>query len=104
MINQPTFKVTVKSLKCFKEASRIAHFYDDVGRDLSQPNMRFNQVINNFIIQPKPTGKKSKEEAEKDDLMTAQICEALISFSNGNKPPKANRGTKNDAMVSQMKL
>ena len=36
--------------------------------------------------------------------MTAQICEALISFSSGNNLPKANGGPKNDAMVSEMKL
>ena len=36
--------------------------------------------------------------------MTAQICEALINFSNGNNPPKANIGLKNVAMVLAMKL
>ena len=30
---------------------------------------------------------KAKEEAENDDEMTAQICEALISFSNVNNTP-----------------
>ena len=43
LINQPAFKVTVKSLKCLKEAPRISCFYDDVGRDLLQPNTRWNQ-------------------------------------------------------------
>ena len=36
--------------------------------------------------------------------MTAQICEAFLSFSNGNNPPKANGGPKNDAMLSEIKL
>ena len=36
--------------------------------------------------------------------MTTKICEALINFSNGNNPPKANGGLRNDAMVSEMKL
>ena len=35
--------------------------------------------------------------------MTAQICEALISLSNGNNPPKANGGPKNDAIFLAMK-
>ena len=52
----------------------------------------------------KATAKKEKEEAENYDGITAQICEALISFSNGNKPPKENGGPKNDAMVLAMKL
>ena len=52
----------------------------------------------------KATAKKEKEEAENYDGITAQICEALISFSNGNKPPKTNGVPKNDAVVSEMKL
>ena len=48
----------------------------------------------------KATATKSKGEAEKYDGMTAQICEYLISFSNVNKPPKANGVPNNDAMVS----
>ena len=53
LINQPVFKVTVKYLKRLEEVSCIARFYENVGRDISQPNMRWNQVINNFIIQRK---------------------------------------------------
>ena len=61
LINQPTFKVPVKSLKRLKEASRISCSYNDVGRDLSQTNMRWNQVINNFMIQRKALEQKSKD-------------------------------------------
>ena len=35
LINQPAFKVPVKSLKRLKEVSRITCFYGDVGRNLS---------------------------------------------------------------------
>ena len=52
----------------------------------------------------KNTAMKAREEEEKDDGMTAQICEALISFSNSNNPLKANGGQKNDAMVLSVKL
>ena len=54
------------------------------------------------LVKAKAT--KAKEEAEKDYGMTAQICEALISFSNSNNPLKANGGQKNDAMVLSVKL
>ena len=47
---------------------------------------------------------KAKEEAENDDEMTAQICEALISFSNVNTPPKANGSPKKNIMDSEMIL
>ena len=50
LINQPAFKVPFKSLKRLEEASRIGRFYDNVGCDISQPNMRWNQVINKFMI------------------------------------------------------
>ena len=52
----------------------------------------------------KATAKKAKDKAKKYYGMTTKICEALISFSNGNKPPKENGGPKNDAMVLAMKL
>ena len=60
LINQPAFKVPVKYLKLLKEASHIACFYEDVGRDLSQPNMRWNQFIKNFMIRRKAMKKSQR--------------------------------------------
>ena len=75
---------------------------------------KFKKVIHNnnawSKLEPKDvtlvkaTAKKAKDKAKKYYGMTTKICEALISFSNGNKPPKENGGPKNDAMVLAMKL
>ena len=62
LINQPAFKVPVKSLNRLKEASCINRLYDNVGRDLLQPNMRWNQFIHNFMIQHKSMKQKAKDE------------------------------------------
>ena len=50
LINQPAFKVPFKSLKRLEEASRIGRFYDNVGLRYVTANMRWNQVINKFMI------------------------------------------------------
>ena len=62
LINQPEFKVPVKSLNRLKEASHIYCFHYNVGRDLSQPNMICNQVTNNFMIQIKAMEQKKKND------------------------------------------
>ena len=69
-----------------------------------QNNNSWNKLKPKVVALVKATATNAKEEAEKDDGTTAQICEALISFSNGNNTPKANGGPKNGAMVSEMKL
>ena len=69
-----------------------------------QNNNAWNKIKPKVLSLIKDMATKAKEEEEKDDVMTAQICEALISFSNGNNPPKANGVPKNDAMVLSMKL
>ena len=69
-----------------------------------QNNNAWNKLKPKVLELVKSTETRAKEDVEKDDVMTARICEALISFSSGNKPPKTNGGPKNDAMVSEMKL
>ena len=69
-----------------------------------QNNNAWNKIKPKIVALVKSTATKAKEEAEKDDEMTAQICESLISFSNCNKPQKSNGGPNNDAMVLEMKL
>ena len=59
-INQPEFKVPVNPLKRLKEALYISCFYDNFGRDILHPNMIWNQVINNFMIQRKAMRKKGE--------------------------------------------
>ena len=51
LINQSPFLVPLKYLKILKEASRIARFYEVVGRPLSKQNMRWQHVIENYAIQ-----------------------------------------------------
>ena len=62
LINQSPFLVPVKYLKRLKEASRIAHFYKAVGRPLSQQNMRWQHVIENYAIQRKEMENMLKED------------------------------------------
>ena len=62
LINQSPFLVPVKYLKRLKEASRIARFYKAVGRPLSQQNMRWNHVIENYAIQKNAMEKMLKED------------------------------------------
>ena len=63
-------------------------------------NNAWNKLKPKVVALVEATATKAKDETEKDDGITTQICEALISFSNGNNPPKANGGPNNDAMVS----
>ena len=69
-----------------------------------QNNNSWNKLKPKNVALVKATSTKSKEDPEKDYGITAQICEALTSFSNGNNPPKANGGPKNDAMILAMKI
>ena len=47
LINQAPFILPVRSLKCLKEASNIACYYNDIGRAFTPVNVRY-QVISNF--------------------------------------------------------
>ena len=62
LINQAPFLVPIKYLKILKEASRIARFYKAFGRPLSQQNMRWNHVIENYAIQKNAMEKMLKED------------------------------------------
>ena len=64
-----------------------------------QNNKAWNKLKPKVLELVKSTAKKAKEEAENYYGKNDQICEALISFSNFNKPPKADGGPKNDAML-----
>ena len=55
-----------------------------------QNNNAWNNLKPKVVALVKATATKAKKDAEKDDGINAKICEALITFSNGNKPPKAN--------------
>ena len=69
-----------------------------------QNNNSWKNLKPKFVALFKPTSNKPKDQVKKDYGITDQICEDLISFSSGNKPPKTNEDPKNDAMVSAMKL
>ena len=88
-----------KSKKGTKNANEKCNF-----KKVRQNNNAWNKLKTKVVALVKATATRVKEEAENDDGMTAQIYETLISFSNGNNPPKANGGPKNDAIVSEIKL
>ena len=52
-----------------------------------QNNNDWNKLKPKVVALVKAKANKAKEEAEKDDIITAHICEALISFSNVNNTP-----------------
>ena len=64
---------------------RIARFYDDAGSDLYQPNMRWNKVIKNLIIQRKAMEQKAKDDVQ--DVPKIQKGTVVASWADSMRVP-----------------
>ena len=62
LINQVPLPLSVKSLKCFKIASRMVSYYESVSFDLTGPNLLCT-LLDNYEIQRKTMAKKSKQSS-----------------------------------------
>ena len=62
MIPTPAFVFGTKSQKWLGVACDLVRYYDTVGRDLTAPNMRWNQVGKNFEIQWKALEDREEED------------------------------------------
>ena len=72
-IPTPAFANGAKSQKQLGVACDLVRYYDTVGRDLTVPNMHWNQVGKNFEIQ----WKALKDRKEEDPLEVPKITKTL---------------------------